>query len=355
MLEEYRKEEEIATSCRLETFQCRMSKAGLGEFCATAAHPRRRCSLLQHAGEDKSELLDEHAQRNMIKAIGRSIPSYMSGLRCWAAFCDAHGEKIHFPASSALALRYTGMFHSHATLNQYLKHLRWALRFLHYTNCCETPTLKQAMNGIKKSGDTPKVKLALLSRQVAMLIQQAERQDEVEVAALAAISRLFLLRVPSEAVPLEWDGNHSKIQLTDNSATITLMRRKNLSSPSRIVRNCCCKTSGNRLCAVHWLHRLFTERTGEGRLFTLTAHRFKMRVRQHACDCRISDANRLGTHAFRRGMAQDIVSAGGSLAVLLRAGDWHSKSFLAYLKDSQPEDEAVAQFVINISDSEAEF
>ena len=54
-------------------------------------------------------------------------------------------------------------------------------------------------------------------------------------------------------------------------------------------------------------------------------------------------------------MAQDIVSAGGSLAVLLRAGDWHSKSFLAYLRDSQPEDEAVAQFVINISDSEAEF
>ena len=72
-------------------------------------------------------------------------------------------------------------------------------------------------------------------------------------------------------------------------------------------------------------------------------------------DCRISDANRLGTHAFRRGMAQDIVSAGGSLAVLLRAGDWHSKSFLAYLRDSQPEDEAVAQFVINISDSEVEF
>ena len=53
-------------------------------------------------------------------------------------------------------------------------------------------------------------------------------------------------------------------------------------------------------------------------------------------------------------MAQDIVSAGGSLAVLLKAGDWHSKAFLTYLRESQPEDEAVAQLVINVSDSEIE-
>jgi len=210
------------------------------------------------------------------------------------------------------------------------------------------------MNGIKKSGSAPRVKLALLSKQVAMLIRQAEGQGEVQVAALAAISRLFLLRVPSEALMLQWDGNHSKIQLTGNTAVITLMRRKNLATPSRLERNCCCEASGTKLCAVHWLHRLFRERTGEGRLFTLSAHSFKMRMRQLAFECKISDASRLGTHAFRRGMAQDIVSAGGSLAVLLRAGDWHSKAFLAYLRESQPEDEAVAHFVINISDSEAE-
>ena len=53
-------------------------------------------------------------------------------------------------------------------------------------------------------------------------------------------------------------------------------------------------------------------------------------------------------------MAQDIVSAGGSLAVLLRAGDWHSKAFFKYLRESQAQDEAAAQFVINVSDSEDE-
>ena len=70
--------------------------------------------------------------------------------------------------------------------------------------------------------------------------------------------------------------------------------------------------------------------------------------------CGVKDAVKIGTHAFRRGMAQDIVSAGGSLAVLLRAGEWHSKAFLTYLRESQPQDEAVAQVVINLSDSEDE-
>ena len=61
-----------------------------------------------------------------------------------------------------------------------------------------------------------------------------------------------------------------------------------------------------------------------------------------------------GSHAFRRGMAQDIIDGGGSLATLLRAGEWRSSAFLKYLRDCQPEEAAVAQVVINLSDSEDE-
>ena len=53
-------------------------------------------------------------------------------------------------------------------------------------------------------------------------------------------------------------------------------------------------------------------------------------------------------------MAQDIVSHGGSLAELLRAGGWHSKAFLTYLKETQPADVAVSQMVIDVSDSDDE-
>ena len=128
------------------------------------------------------------------------------------------------------------MFGSHATLNQYLKHLRWAHRFLHYQNMWETPAVKQAVSGIRKSGIGPRRKLALLSRQVARIVKTAMGHGDEQVAALAAISRLFLMRVPSEVIPLQWDGEHSKIQLVGNSALITLMRRKNLSTPSVLER-----------------------------------------------------------------------------------------------------------------------
>ena len=97
------------------------------------------------------------------------------------------------------------------------------------------------------------------------------------------------------------------------------------------------------MCGVHWLHRLRETRTDNGRVFDISSAMFLKRVRELAEQMKIDGARQMGTHAFRRGMAQDIVSAGGSLAVLLKAGDWHSKAFFKYLRESQPQDEAVAQ------------
>ena len=51
-------------------------------------------------------------------------------------------------------------------------------------------------------------------------------------------------------------------------------------------------------------------------------------------------------------MARDIVDAGGSLASLLRAGDWKSAAFLRYLRENQTEEKAVTDLIIDHSDSE---
>ena len=63
---------------------------------------------------------------------------------------------------------------------------------------------------------------------------------------------------------------------------------------------------------------------------------------------------RFGTHAFRRGMAHDIVDHGGSLATLLEAGGWTSAAFKTYLRGAQAEDVAVASAIIQLSDSDQE-
>ena len=51
-------------------------------------------------------------------------------------------------------------------------------------------------------------------------------------------------------------------------------------------------------------------------------------------------------------MAQDIIDAGGSLATLLRAGEWRSNAFAVYLRDHQVEERAISELVIQHSDSE---
>ena len=66
----------------------------------------------------------------------------------------------------------------------------------------------------------------------------------------------------------------------------------------------------------------------------------------------IPNAQRLGSHALRRGMARDILDAGGTLSKVLRAGDWRSAAFVQYLRENQSQELAIASLVIDHSDSE---
>ena len=130
MLEEYRQEQQIAEACKLSVFHERMAEAGLTSILDPKSAPRTRCAELKKSGANNNRLLDEQAHRAMIQAIARSVPAYVSGLRCWAAFCDASGVSIQFPATEGMVMRYCCMFACPATLGQYLKHLRWVINLI---------------------------------------------------------------------------------------------------------------------------------------------------------------------------------------------------------------------------------
>ena len=70
------------------------------------------------------DLLDEGGQRAMLHAIAKSLPGYGSVIRCCAAFCDAVGSRIHFPATEQMVIRYSSIFTCADKFEQYLKHLR---------------------------------------------------------------------------------------------------------------------------------------------------------------------------------------------------------------------------------------
>ena len=91
------------------------------------------------------QILDEQAQRHVLQAIGKSLPNYMAGIRCWAAFCDATSIRPHFPARETGVLRFCSVFANPDTFRTY--YLRWAHRFLRMTNSWDTPVVQQVRRG----------------------------------------------------------------------------------------------------------------------------------------------------------------------------------------------------------------
>ena len=172
----------------------------------------------------------------------------------------------------------------------------------------------------------------------------------LEVAAIMAISRLFFLRVPSEALPLQWSGQQSSVALTDKKVEIKLERRKNTSGPVVMRRSCVCASSGKELCPVHLLVALAGRRR-VGAVFTMSRTTFISEIRELARSISHEHASFVGTHAFRRGMARDILARGGSLATLMQAGGWTSSAFQLYLRNEQLQDTAVGHFLIEVSSS----
>ena len=327
---------------RYEKFSVRMADQGLGPLLGEDP-PRKKCRTIQSCSRATGDLLLEFSQRRMIAAVRCSIPTYASGIRCWAAFCDACSIVQHFPAQEEDVLRYTSVFSNAHTLDTYLKHLRWAHRFLRLPNGWDTPAVAQVRRGSLKEMPPHRPRLALQAAQVRSLIGVAEQRKDYEQAALLAVGRLFLFRMPSECFPLQLCGEHSSVEVHQNSVTITLASRKNSRGPSVLQRDCCCKTAGKRLCAHRWLRWAVAEATEHKRtrLFMRSVADFIDVLRSDATQLGIPQAEKLGTHALRRGMARDILDAGGSLAVLLRAGGWRSSAFAGYLRENQVEDRTV--------------
>ena len=114
-----------------------------------------------------------------------------------------------------------------------------------------------------------------------------------------------------------------------------------------------CASEGKILCAVCGLGVRCKDLRLDDRVFDISASRFSRSLREFAGMVDLPDAVRYGSHAFRRGMAQDIIKAGGNLATLMRAGQSNSGAYRVYLQNHVLEEDAIAQLLIDHSDDEA--
>ena len=122
-----------------------------------------------------------------------------------------------------------------------------------------------------------------------------------------------------------------------------------------MVRACICTSDHPLLCGVCSLRGALREHAAAGRspraaLFAgLDPARALASMRRRAVAARVTGAS---WHAFRRGMASDMLDSGAPLAQILIAGGWRSTEFLRYLIRKDADSFAACDFLLAQSDSE---
>ena len=208
-----------------------------------------------------------------ISAILGSCPearsSFKSGIRNYNKFChELYGcSDMGYPPTLDGIVLWSLTFQCVGTFANYVGYLRGACLALDLDlPPVEHPAVKRAKIGIiKRMLFSPKPKMFLQRTLVRNLVLRAEHAHvSWKFAMLWCVSYWFLLRVPSEALPMQRGTDKSScpdaqsvIFLdTDGAVCLRLKKRKNKLGGSLLKRSCSCRAC-QHTCPVHVLWELF--------------------------------------------------------------------------------------------------
>ena len=197
-------------------------------------------------------------------------------------------------------------------------------------------------------------------RNLVLSVKRGIEDDKHAMLWLAAY--LFLLRVPSEALPMRRGGGEyvpaaseqSVISLVDsNTVCLRLHRRKNKLGGSVLRRTCACAACPE-VCPVHKLWHGYFEKLmpGEQPWGDISPDRARAHLRASLAALRVPDHACYGTHDFRRGHAKDLQQSGAPLATVLAAGEWKSRAVKQYLDLGELECDLALEAAMNSDDDE---
>jgi len=256
-------------------------------------------------------------------------------------------EKHAFPPLLQDVLGWSNTFRCLRTFSNYLGYLRSAC----YALGCDAPpvgnpALRAAMNGIAKRSVFQARDKMFIDRVMLCNMVNAVKQgwEDIRMASLWLITYIFLLRMPSEAL-LACKGNPSdsgtETQQTlvwreGDEICVRILRRKNRQQGSGTMRRQCTCQGSALMCAVHGLWERFWENLADGTQpwADISPGYARMRLRKVLQRLSVPDAQKYGTHAFRRGHAEDLRKRGCALSEILRAGQWKSSAFMTYLDEA---------------------
>ena len=316
-------------------------------------------------------ILREAAMRSVAASVMGSWRSYASGLRCWSAYMDAcHPSSPHFPAQAEHLRAFAPFFQNGDTLQKYVSHVHLGERLLGLDPAIRPPMERAIIRGAKKG--SPRVEGPCFRRDdAARLVRAAVAKGRVDLARLFAVARAWLLRVPNEGLPLQANGRrflpadalawHSQVVLLAGRPRprlrIVWRTRKNCPAGDSSERTCSCTDDPDSwlLCGPCALLSQMELAVTSGR--SPADPLFPGLQGSAARSLFAAVASSVGLppawHAFRRGMAQDMLSRGDPLAEILLAGGWRSGAFLRYLSRQDLDRRVALEFAMAASGDEA--
>ena len=137
-----------------------------------------------------------------------------------------------------------------------------------------------------------------------------ERTELHKLAMLFLAVYVFLLRLPSEGLPLVAHEGDNSLSLEGDQLVIHLRRRKNRPAGSRLVRTCWCARS-KPTCPIHVLGAYVAAVPAGHKLFQgISASSALQGLRLMLRALTISRAGEYRTHDLRRGHAKDLQLSG---------------------------------------------
>ena len=139
----------------------------------------------------------------------------------------------------------------------------------------------------------------------------AQHQGGLEKEAMLFLaSYVFMLRLPSEALPLRARTGSMHLTWEGGQVLAVLQRRKNKPAGSRLVRQCWCKSSP-MTCPLHVLWKWAEKAPAGALLFAgVTEHSALVTLRMLLRSLAVPRACEYRTHDFRRGHAKDLQLSG---------------------------------------------
>ena len=343
----------------------RSCPSSLSDLNVSNYGPAKAARLLHVDAKEKQAWLRN--ARNM--AIAGSCPlshdQLKSGVRAYAAFASRTGMTA-LPPTVDMLLAWSCMFRSSLTFQNYVTSLRTACQLAgipvdHTYNA----VLKKAARAIdKRRGFVSRPPMFIgidLIRQIVLCIGDCPSARVRAIAMAFLTTYVFLLRMPSECLPIRVaegcsDPSDCKasIFLQEDHLILKLKRRKNRDGGSVLKRACWC-SSCKVTCPVHVLAPYFVS-CGAGCMpfEAFDAKSALSILRGWLQHLGIPDALAYRTHDIRRGHARDLMKGGARLHEILAAGDWKSAAFLKYLDSVELESGATLEAHVAESSSDDE-